>query len=399
MTLLSGCSAAVECEDSGCVRVVYVAEVRSVRTPVADLRAAADAAHAGAASGAGIAPDAVVLIPPRTLPKTTSGKVRRSGVKQAVLSGALKIVYKRGWDASAPERNASKAACQPTDAPTILAKTPRLVIATVASARDVAASTAVLPLTPLLASKLHGGGGDVSGDAPDECRRLKRQFFDSAGSGESSEASDQGSCLGSMSLDDSAASLESEDDDFVSVSGEEDEGADDWAQTQEPKSESVSEPDATAAAVDLDTTDGVAFVPPSEALASTVQPPPPPPPPPPPQPPFNTLETVQYAVPSLEEVTGLVMAEVMAARAVEEGGIDEHATADDDSIYIPTLALCPDGYVPQRISAPTDISPNDSLSSVGITSQQVVGIASSLGERLDLDIPVTVGLGCRQGPS
>ena len=42
-------------------------------------------ACAAALAGSGISPDVVVLIKPRTLPKTTSGKVRRSGVKQVRL--------------------------------------------------------------------------------------------------------------------------------------------------------------------------------------------------------------------------------------------------------------------------------------------------------------------------
>jgi hypothetical protein len=42
------CGYAVECEDS---RVVYVAEVRSAKTPMTDLRATADAARRGAVVG------------------------------------------------------------------------------------------------------------------------------------------------------------------------------------------------------------------------------------------------------------------------------------------------------------------------------------------------------------
>ena len=66
----------------GPCRVVFVAECRSANKSSDFLRLAAEHARAAALDGSGISLDVVVLIKPRTLPKTTSGKVRRSGVKQ-----------------------------------------------------------------------------------------------------------------------------------------------------------------------------------------------------------------------------------------------------------------------------------------------------------------------------
>jgi acyl-coenzyme A synthetase/AMP-(fatty) acid ligase len=63
-------------------RLVFVAECRSANDSSDFMRLAAEHARAAALDGSGISPDVVVLIKPRTLPKTTSGKVRRSGVKQ-----------------------------------------------------------------------------------------------------------------------------------------------------------------------------------------------------------------------------------------------------------------------------------------------------------------------------
>jgi 3-oxoacyl-(acyl-carrier-protein) synthase len=100
--LRPGCSAAVEVEEAvqgggSRKRVVYVAECRSAKNSPGDLHAAAERARAGAMDGSGISPDVVVLIKPRTLPKTTSGKVRRSGVKKAFMEGTLQTLYQNDW--------------------------------------------------------------------------------------------------------------------------------------------------------------------------------------------------------------------------------------------------------------------------------------------------------------
>jgi len=68
-------------EASGTERVVIVAETRET-DPAA--RAALHArAQEVAASIAGSPPDEIVLAPPRTVPKTSSGKIRRSAAKLA----------------------------------------------------------------------------------------------------------------------------------------------------------------------------------------------------------------------------------------------------------------------------------------------------------------------------
>ena len=80
-----GCVAAFTAPDDP--ELVIVAEVREAADPaetVAAIRAAVSADH-----GLDIA--AVVLIEPRTLPKTTSGKIRRGACRDKYLSGALTV--------------------------------------------------------------------------------------------------------------------------------------------------------------------------------------------------------------------------------------------------------------------------------------------------------------------
>src|SRR5581483_2163022 len=54
----------------------------------------------------GVAPDAIVLVPPRIIPQTTSGKVRRGAAAEALRTGRLPEVYHwpvpAGDDAGAP---------------------------------------------------------------------------------------------------------------------------------------------------------------------------------------------------------------------------------------------------------------------------------------------------------
>lgn len=72
---------------SGTERVVIVAETRETdQLVLAQLGAAA---HEAATAISGTPPDDVVLVPPRTVPKTSSGKVRRSAAKQLYESGTL----------------------------------------------------------------------------------------------------------------------------------------------------------------------------------------------------------------------------------------------------------------------------------------------------------------------
>ena len=72
---------------SGTERVVVLAETRETD---AAARAALQArAHEVATDIAGTPPDEIVLAPPRTVPKTSSGKIRRSAAKEIYESGHI----------------------------------------------------------------------------------------------------------------------------------------------------------------------------------------------------------------------------------------------------------------------------------------------------------------------
>src|SRR5262249_44747743 len=84
-----GCVAAFGIADprTGTERLVVVAETRDgsdgART------ALGDAIVARVADAIGIPPDQVVIAPPGTIPKSSSGKIRRSATKQLFASGTL----------------------------------------------------------------------------------------------------------------------------------------------------------------------------------------------------------------------------------------------------------------------------------------------------------------------
>src|SRR5262249_2755101 len=67
-------------ETSGTERLVILAETRA--TEAAERGALQERAAAVATSILGEPPDEIVLVPPRTVPKTSSGKVRRSSAKE-----------------------------------------------------------------------------------------------------------------------------------------------------------------------------------------------------------------------------------------------------------------------------------------------------------------------------
>jgi fatty-acyl-CoA synthase len=84
-----GCVAVFGAADSakGTERLVVVAETRE-REPAAQTRIAqAITAHVSAAIG--LPPDVVEIVPPNTIPKTSSGKLQRDGTKRRFLSGTL----------------------------------------------------------------------------------------------------------------------------------------------------------------------------------------------------------------------------------------------------------------------------------------------------------------------
>ncbi|MGO9483577.1 MAG: AMP-binding protein [Rhodomicrobium sp.] len=92
-----GCVAVFGAADraSGTERVVIVAETRE-NDPAA--RAALQArAQEVAASTAGTPPDEIVLAPPRTVPKTSSGKIRRSAAKELYETGRIGRPQRAAW--------------------------------------------------------------------------------------------------------------------------------------------------------------------------------------------------------------------------------------------------------------------------------------------------------------
>ena len=114
-----GMAAAIGASIDGRERLVVVAEVgaRSSRQPsslaqiCAAIRTAVHRAH-------DVAVHTVVLVPHLTLPRTTSGKVRRHRVKELFLSGRLNILREdgavSGENAIAPDRSANDARSEPS---------------------------------------------------------------------------------------------------------------------------------------------------------------------------------------------------------------------------------------------------------------------------------------------
>lgn len=99
--LRSGCSAAFGVVGDAGEELVVVAEVLPEAVPDAVF-----AAMRQALSELGVAARTLALIPPRTLPKTSSGKLRRADTRSAFVLGELPVVAR--WDAAAPvEQRAS----------------------------------------------------------------------------------------------------------------------------------------------------------------------------------------------------------------------------------------------------------------------------------------------------
>jgi amino acid adenylation domain-containing protein len=93
--LRPGCSAAFATERDGEERAVVVAEVvvAEVGEGTHALDAVVEAVRAAVAREHEVQLDTVVLIAPRTLPKTSSGKVQRRACRQALLAGELAVVH------------------------------------------------------------------------------------------------------------------------------------------------------------------------------------------------------------------------------------------------------------------------------------------------------------------
>ncbi len=89
--LRPACGAAFSIEADGAERLVIVQEVNDRGSvPNEDVVAAILRALTGSHE---VHPDAVVLIEPRTIPRTSSGKIQRYACRQAFLSGALEVVH------------------------------------------------------------------------------------------------------------------------------------------------------------------------------------------------------------------------------------------------------------------------------------------------------------------
>jgi amino acid adenylation domain-containing protein len=90
--LRPGCCAAFSVPGRDGERLVVVQEVAREALPTLDAVAVAAAIRRGVAERHGLQLDAVVLLAPGGLPKTTSGKIRRSRCRRQYLAGALEAV-------------------------------------------------------------------------------------------------------------------------------------------------------------------------------------------------------------------------------------------------------------------------------------------------------------------
>jgi fatty-acyl-CoA synthase len=92
-----GCVVALGAADpaSGTERLVVVAETRE-RDPAARARIA-QAITAQVTAAMGLPPDLVEVVPPNTIPKTSSGKLQRDATKKRFLSGALGAKSPPAW--------------------------------------------------------------------------------------------------------------------------------------------------------------------------------------------------------------------------------------------------------------------------------------------------------------
>lgn len=89
--LRPGCSAAFVDEGERGDRLTICAELRKGQTPSAEIAASI---RRGVMKREGLHVDTVALLPPRTVPKTTSGKVRRRSARTMWNDGQLKVLYR-----------------------------------------------------------------------------------------------------------------------------------------------------------------------------------------------------------------------------------------------------------------------------------------------------------------
>lgn len=96
-------------------RVVVVAEVERGRRDAADLADAFDAIRRRLATGHELAVEAIVLVRPNSIPKTSSGKIQRHAARRQFLDGSLEVIEQHvAWLAPAqPAAAAPSAPDQP----------------------------------------------------------------------------------------------------------------------------------------------------------------------------------------------------------------------------------------------------------------------------------------------
>jgi acyl carrier protein len=96
-----GCGAAFGVDRQGSESLVVVTEVRDASRE--DLAEAAGAIRKDVATALGISPVMVAFISKQTLPKTSSGKVRRRATRDALLDGTLAPLAVFEWPAGMPQ--------------------------------------------------------------------------------------------------------------------------------------------------------------------------------------------------------------------------------------------------------------------------------------------------------
>ncbi|MFZ5880037.1 MAG: fatty acyl-AMP ligase [Chloroflexota bacterium] len=91
--LRPSCGAAFALDDGESEHLVVVQEVRREFRKDGNFKEVADTIRMAVAKNHGLRVHAVVLIPPSSIHKTTSGKIQRSAVREAFLEGALEALY------------------------------------------------------------------------------------------------------------------------------------------------------------------------------------------------------------------------------------------------------------------------------------------------------------------
>ncbi|MCW8418168.1 fatty acyl-AMP ligase [Fluoribacter dumoffii] len=90
--LKTGCIAAVSINGNDSEQLAIVAEVRQLFPPH-ELEEIANTIKTNISSGFGLSPHFIALIPPKKIPKTTSGKLRRNIIKKLVADNGLNPLY------------------------------------------------------------------------------------------------------------------------------------------------------------------------------------------------------------------------------------------------------------------------------------------------------------------